>query len=188
VKTFRIVALIVAAAGLSACGSSAVASSTPASPSPSPSAVASHSKLQAVDPCTLVTAQDASSAAGRTLINDVALGAAKITGGCFYGARGSSTGVYIYMQLYPDAATADAVTVEQFQSVMAGELGSPANTWQDVSGIGDRAYEFTAKGNAGSGIAILVYKGNVVFLVAMEPTTNEGAVEGLAKTAAGRLH
>ena len=182
----RLVLIVAAVAAVSACASSADASNVKAPPSPS--SVAAQSHIAPMNPCTLVTASDASKAAGRTLVNDVLLGASPVAGGCFYGAKGTSSGVYVYMQVYPDSATAGAVTAEQLESVMSGQLGSVTGEAKQVDGIGDKAIELTAKGKAGSGIGIVVYRSNVVFIVAVTPTTNAGNVEALAKTAVGRLH
>lgn len=182
----RLLVIVAAATSIAACASSAVASNTTA-PSASPSAGASQAKAQAPDPCSLVTANEASAAAGKTLVNDVSIGAARITGGCFYGARGTSTGVYVYMQVFPNAAIANGVTVKQFQTVMSGQLGNATGDARELGGFGDRAYEFTAKGNAGTGIAIVVFKGNVVFLVALEPSSSSSPVQGLARMAASRV-
>ncbi len=183
----RLVLIVAAAAGMTACASSAAASNLRTTSS-SPSPVTAHTRISRVDPCTLVTASEASKAAGRALVNNVTLGASPVAGGCFYGARGSSSGVYVYMQVYPDAATADAVTVEQLEAVMSGPLGTATADATQVAGIGDKAFEFTAKGAAGSGLAVVVYKSNVVFVIAVAPATLESTVQDLATTAAGRLH
>jgi hypothetical protein len=182
----RLVLIVAAAAVMTACASSADASNirTPSSPSPAPK----QARIAKVDPCALVTAADASKAAGKTLVNSVTLGASPVAGGCFYGARGTSAGVYVYTQVYPDAATADAVTVDQLESVMAGRLGSATGDATQIAGIGDRAFEFTANGAAGKGMAIVVYRSNVVFVIAMAPATEESTVQDLAKTAVSRVH
>jgi hypothetical protein len=169
------------------CGSSSTAAFSP-SPSPSATASGSAGKASAVDPCALVTAGDASSAAGKQVANLVSLGAPAIPGACFYGTQKGSAAVFVYAQVYKDAATADAVTVEQFQTAVASQIGQSSKDSKDVGGIGDRAYEFSVKNKSGSGMAILVFKGNVVFLIALEPTSGTSTVENLAKTAVTRLH
>ena len=177
----------VAAMFLAGCGSSSTAAFSP-SPSPSAKASGSSSKANGVDPCALVTAGDASSAAGKQVANLVSMGAPVIPGACFYGTQKGTASVFVYTQVYRDAATAGAVTVEEFQSAVSSQIGQSSKDSKDVGGIGDRAYEFTVKNKSGSGIAILVFKGNVVFLIALDPTNNESAVENLAKTAVTRLH
>ena len=182
----RLVLIVAAAAVMSACASSAAASNvrTPSSPSPVPT----QARIATADPCALVTASEASKAAGRTLVNSVSLGAAPVAGGCFYSAKGASAGVYVYTQVYPNAATADAVTVDQLESVMAGRIGAATGDPTQVDGIGDKAYEFVAKGGAGNGMGIVVYRSNVVFIVAVAPTTDESTIQALATTAVSRLH
>jgi hypothetical protein len=177
--------LAIVTMALCACGSSSSASTTgSSSPSPSPSPSEQH--IAAVDACKLVTASEASAAAGKKLVNLQTLGAPVIPGACFYGAQGSSTGVFVYAQVYPDTATADAVTAQQFQVALAAQLGQGATSGKEVDGIGDKAFEFTGEGNAGKGVAIIVFKENVVFIVAVDPGGTT-ATEGLARTAVGRL-
>jgi hypothetical protein len=167
-----------------ACGSSSLANS---SNSPSPSSSHSVSHIASVDPCSLVTQSEASAVVGKNVQNLVSLGGPSIPGACFYGAQHSSVGVFVYAQVYPDTSTADAVTAEQFQTVLAAQLGKDSTSAEEVSGIGDKAFEFGATGNAGKGIAIIVFKANVVFIIAVDPTNSPGAVEGLAKNAVNRL-
>ena len=175
--------LAVATLVLCACGSSSSSSTTgSASPSPSPS----ETHIASVDACKLVTQSEASAAAGAALVNLATMGAPIIPGACFYGAQNSSTGVFIYAQVYPDTQTADAVTAEQFQVALAAQLGKGATSGKAVDGIGDKAFEFTGEGNAGNGVAIIVFKANVVFIIAVDPG-GATATENLARTAVGRL-
>src|SRR5579885_3323903 len=133
---------------LCACGSSSAANSNGGS-SPSPGASPSELHIASVDACKLVTLQT--------------VGMPVIPGACFYGAQNSSTGVFVYAQVYPDTQTADAVTADQFQAAPAAQLGTGATSGKAVDGIGDKAFEFTGEGNAGNGVAIIVFKANVVF-------------------------
>ena len=176
--------LACAAVALCACGSSSSAA-TSSSPSPSPSA--SEANIASVNACALVTQSEASSAAGKQLVNMTTLGAPTIPGACFYGAQGSSAGVFVYAQVYPDSATAHAVTAQEFQTALAAQLGKGATSGKEISGIGDKAFEFTGEGNAGNGVAIIVFKANVVFIIAVDPGGTT-AVEKLATNAVGRLH
>ncbi len=175
----------IATLALMACGSSSTANGTNGS-SPSPTAKPSETHIASVDACKLVTQSEASAAAGKTLVNLQTIGGPAIPGACFYGAQNSSTGVFIYAQVYPDSATADAVTAQEFQTALAAQLGKGATSGKEVGGIGDKAFEFTGEGNGGNGVAIIVFKANVVFIVALDPG-GATATENLAKTAAGRL-
>jgi hypothetical protein len=56
-----------------------------------------------------------------------------------------------------------------------------------VSGIGDKAVEYSATASSGNGIVIFVFKSNVVFMIALTPSTNSTVIEKLATTAVGRL-
>lgn len=171
-------AVAAAMLAMAACGGSSTGGSTGGA-SPSPSLIAS------VDACSLVTATEASSAAGTTLTNMVGV---TIPGACFYGQQGGSGGVFIYAQAYPDAAAANAVTAQQMSAALGMQVGAGATSGKEVSGIGDKAFEFTATGNAGEGSAIIVFKSNVVIMILVDPSTSSNTIEGLAKTAVGRLH
>ena len=56
-----------------------------------------------------------------------------------------------------------------------------------VQGIGDKAFEYTATSSSGGGIAIFVFKANVVLMIALSPTTDSAKVEALARAAVGRF-
>jgi hypothetical protein len=134
-----------------------------------------------------VTISEASTAAGAALTNLTANLPQAIPGFCFYGQQNGSAGVIVYAQVYPDSATANQVTAAQFSAALQAQIGTGATSAKEVSGIGDKAYEFTSNGNAGAGIAIIVIKSNVIFMIAVDPTSSPGTVEGLAKTAVSRL-
>lgn len=177
-RIWRQGAVAVAVLAASACGGSAGGSSSSGA-SPSPSLIAS------VDACSLVTASEASSAAGTTLTNMVGV---TVPGACFYGQQGGSAGVFVYAQAYPDSAAANAVTAQQMSAALGMQVGAGATSGKQVSGIGDKAYEFTANGTAGAGNAIIVFKTNVVIMILVDPSTSSQNIEQLAKTAVGRLH
>lgn len=182
----RFIGVLGAGITLAACGGSTSSSTTTTSPSPSPSPTPVH--IASVDACTLVTASEASAAAGATLANLASLGGVVIPGACFYGAQNSSVGVFVFAQVYPDSTTANAVTADQLSAALGGRIGVGATSGKEVSGIGDKAFEYTANGNAGNGIAIIAFKANVIVLIAVDPTADPTVVEGLARTAIGRLH
>lgn len=176
--------LAIATLTLCACGSSSTGSSS-GSPSPSPSPSEQH--IASVDACSLVTTGEASAVAGAQLTNLTASLPQAIPGFCFYGEQNGSSGVIVYAQVYADSATADNVNAAEFSAALQAQIGSGATSAKQVDGIGDKAYEFTANGQAGAGIAIIVVKANVIFMIVVDPSTNPGAVEGLARTAAGRV-
>jgi hypothetical protein len=162
-----------------ACGSSG---GTSGGSTPTP-ARAPH--IASVDACTLVTADEASAAVGSPLTNLSATGGVQIPGACIYGASGSSSTVFVYAQVYPDATAAGAVQPDKVAAALAGQLG--VSNAHSVNGIGDRAVEYSASGTAGGGLAIFVFRYNVVMLIAVDPTSNSNTIEQLARRAVSRL-
>ena len=75
----------------------------------------------------------------------------------------------------------------QVAAVLAGQLNMSGSNAHVVTGIGDKAVEYTTTGSDGNGIVIFVFKANVVMMIAINPTTNAAAVEQLARTAVSRL-
>ncbi len=175
----RLLSLLAAVLLATACGSSGDTSS---GSTPSPKG-ALH--VTAVDACTLVTANEASAAVGSPMTNLGATGGAQVPGACIYGASGSSSTVFVYAQVYPDATTANAVQPNQVAAALAGALG--VSNAHQVNGIGDKAFEYTASGTAGGGLAIFVFRYNVVMMIAADPTSDSGTIEQLARTAVSRL-
>jgi hypothetical protein len=169
---------------LAACGSSSNASNNSTSTS------SNQTHIAAVDACSLVTAGEASSAAGATLTNLTASLPQSVPGICVFGEQASSGSatVIVYAQVYPDSATADQVTAAEFSAAMQGQIGSGATSAKEVKGIGDRAFEFTSTGGAGDGLVIIVFKYNVIFMIAVDPSSSPGTIESLAKKAIDRLH
>ena len=164
-----------------ACGSSTTSTATKPSPSPSPSHAP---QIASVDACKLVTAEEASAAAGTTLTNESTSTGASTQGFCFYAAAGSSAGVIVFAQVYPDATAAEAVSPQQ---IAAALNGSGVANAKPVSGIGDKAVEYSLSSSGSTGIAIFVFKSNVLVMIAITGTSNASAVEQLARTAVGRL-
>jgi hypothetical protein len=181
----RGVIAVVATCGLmvSACGSSGSSSKASVTPTPTPTPKAK--TIANVDACTLVTAADASTATGVTVSN---LGAgAPVSGACIYASADGTTTVFVIAQAYADATTANAVSPEQLAAALNGAYGI-ANA-KTVSGIGDKAVEYTVSSTASgtTGTVIFVFKSNVVIMIAVTPTTSPTPVEQLARTAVGRL-
>jgi hypothetical protein len=77
------------------------------------------------------------------------------------------------------------VQPDQVAAALAGQMGITNS--HSVTGIGDKAFEYTATGSAGAGIAIFVFKANVVMMIAVDPTSTSGTIEQLARTAVSRL-
>jgi hypothetical protein len=138
-----------------------------------------------VDACTLVTAPEASSATGTTVSNLGGASGVQVPGACFYVSSDGRTSVVVYAQAYPDATTADAISSQQIAAAI--NSGSGVTNAKSVSGIGDKAVEYSITTGGGNGIVIFVFKSNVVVMVAVTPATSSTAIEQLAKTAVGRL-
>jgi hypothetical protein len=175
---------LVAAAGvlIGACGSSnsPSASSSSGSHSPSPSSTL----ISKVDACTLVTASEASSAAGATVTNFGGAGATA-TGACIYASSDGTASVIVFAQAYPDTTAAQAISPEQIAASINNGAGV-ANA-KAVSGIGDKAVEYSTTAAGGNGSVIFVFKSNVVMMIAVTPAPSSTALEQLARNAVGRL-
>jgi hypothetical protein len=168
---------------LAACGGSSnnTASNSPsASPSPSKEAT-----ISSVDACKLVTAADASTAAGTTVTNLAAGAGVTIPGACVYSSADSSATVFVYAQTYADTNAAQQVSPDQIVAALNGQYG--VSNAKAVAGIGDKAFEYTANAAGSSGVAIFVFKSNVVLMVLVSPSTDANKVEELARTAVSRL-
>ena len=175
---------VVAICGLlvGACGSSSPSSKASVTPTPTPKA----KTISNVDACKLVTAADASTATGVTVTN---LGAgAPGTGACIYGSADGTSSVFVIAEAYPDATSANAVSPEQLAAALNGAYGI-ANA-KSVSGIGDKAVEYTTTSAASgsTGAVIFVFKSNVVIVIVISPLTDTKKLEDLARTAVGNLH
>ena len=175
---------MVAAAGLliGACGSTNTpsASSSSGSHSPSPSSTL----ISKVDACTLVSAADASTAAGTTVVSFGGAGATP-TGACIYASSDGTASVIVFAQAYPDTTTAQAVSPEQIAASINNGAGV-ANA-KAVSGIGDKAVEYSTTAAGGNGSVIFVFKSNVVMMIAVTPAPSSSALEQLARNAVGKL-
>lgn len=94
--------------------------------------------------------------------------------------------VFVFAQFYPDMNTAAAVSPEQMAAALSGAYAIAGA--KVVSGIGDKAIEYSGTSSSGSaGIVIFVFKSNVVIMIALGPSTDSNAVEQLARTALSRL-
>ena len=134
----------------------------------------------------LVTATDASTAAGTAVTNMGASSGAQIPGACFYASADGRSTVVVFAQTYPDATTAQSVSPEQIAAgINLG--GAGVASARPVSGIGDKAVEYSITSAGSEGTAIFVFKSNVLILIAVSPSASSTAIELLARTAVGRL-
>ena len=171
---------VMAALAVGGCGGSGSSST----PSPSPNA--SPTLITAVQACSLVTADDASGATGQTLTNP-STSTSAVPGACFYTSADGKTSVIVFAQVYPDSSAAQAVSAQQVAAALTG-AGSGLTNAKPVTGIGDKAVEYTVSGSGSTGTVIFVFKANVLLLIAMSPSPpSTTVVERLATTAVGRL-
>ena len=186
VSTLSVVAGLFFLAACGSCGSSSTgggSSTTPrAESSPTSSSGTTYSN---VDACKLVTAGDASTAVGTTVAN--AAGAAAFPGACFYTSSDGTAIVLVFAQVEPNASAAASVDPNQITAAFASVYG--IKNAHAVSGIGDKAFEYSATSSVSSsnGIAIFVFKANVLIFIVMSPSTDSGKIESLARTAVSRL-
>ena len=167
-----------------ACGGSSGSTSN-ASPKASPTPTKAK-QITAVDACTLVSASDASAAVGTTLTALPTGAGAAAQSICIYSSQsGSQAGVFVFAEVYSDTSAADQVQPDQIAAALNGQFG--VTNSKAVTGIGDKAFEYTATSAEGSGIAIFVFKGNVVLMIVVSPATNASKVEAIARTAVGNL-
>lgn len=177
---------LVATISLASCGSCGASnsSSTGSGASPSPSPSKSALITGTLDACKLVTATDATAATGITMTS---LSAGSATGVCIYSGQTDSTSasVFVYAQAYPDASSADSISPDQMAAAFQGQFG--ITNAKSVTGIGDKAFEYTSTSSGGSGVVIFVFKSNVVMFIVVSPTTDSTKVEALARIAVGNL-
>jgi hypothetical protein len=124
-------------------------------------------------------------ATGITVTNLAGTSGASIPGACFYGTADGSTSVLVFAEFYPDASSAAAVSPESMAASLNGAYGI-ANA-KVVTGIGDKAVEYSSTSSAGNGAVIFVFKSNVVMFIALTPASGTTGIEQLARTAVGRL-
>jgi 2-oxoisovalerate dehydrogenase E2 component (dihydrolipoyl transacylase) len=119
-----------------------------------------------VQACSLVTADDASSATAKTLTQG---SEAAVPGACFYASADGKTDVIVFAQVYADASAAQAVSIDQIAAALTG-AGNGLGTATVVSGIGDKALEYSVSSSGSTGLIIIVFKSNVLLMIAMLPT------------------
>ena len=145
-----------------------------------------------LDPCTLVTAQEASQLAGASYTT----GKEETTAGngkyCWYGAQTTNVFEVVVAQA-PDAATLQAEKTAALAKIQQGATGPAKITM--LSGIGDEAafltLSQTISGQTLNGSGIYVVKGLVFFaivdIVLGKPAPTSAAMQAQAQTVISRL-
>jgi hypothetical protein len=140
------------------------------------------------DLCTVVTV-DAAAKALNVSATDLQSAGQQIPGACVYASKtDSKTGLFMFAQAYPDASSANAIQPDQIAAAYKSIYG--ISNAKVVTGVGDKAVEYTVSdsANGSTGIALFVFKANVVMFIVMTPSTDENAIQTLAKTALSQLH
>ena len=171
----RIALVLVAAAFVAAgCGGS---SSTSSESSPTPSPVAKKKPAvhyAAVDACKLLSADDASTAAGAK-VDALPTGAGASTASiCIFGSSGSSdsnqAGVLMIVEVYPDQAAADATQTDQVAAGLAAQFGvTGVAKPKIIDNIGDKAVEYQVTRAQGGAVGMFVFRANVLMFIIVSP-------------------
>lgn len=170
---------------------------------PSASSPTKAGQFRTVAACTLASETDATTAVGTPMAGGIYTwdGARFVPGApsgasdaaepslCYYVTKETSgisqKFVFVLAAVYPDQTTAGAVNPDRFTAVYRSRM-SVSNS-RAVNGIGDRAVEYTAATSLGNGIAIFVFRANVVLMIAAAPTDDSAKLEALAREAVTNL-
>lgn len=110
---------------------------------------------------------------------------ATVPGACVYASADGATSILVYTQVYPDTSAADSVQPDTLATTLGAAFG--VSNAKNVTGIGDKAVEYTSATAGSGGALILVFKANVLIMVIESPASDTSVVESLAKTAVSRL-
>lgn len=131
---------------------------------------------------------DAAATALGIAATDVQSAGQQIPGACIYASKtNSQAGLFVFAQSYPDSMSAAAISPDQVAAAYRSIYG--ITNARTVAGIGDKAVEYTVTNqqNGGSGIALFVFKGNVIMFFVLSPSTDENAIQTLAKGVVSKL-
>jgi hypothetical protein len=81
--------------------------------------------------------------------------------------------------------TAAAISPEKLAAALKNT--NATGTAKVVTGIGDKAVEYTFTTSGSGGTMIFAFKSNVIIMIVLTPSTDPTTVENLARTAVGRL-
>jgi hypothetical protein len=178
----RYFVVVLSAIALAACGGSSNNSSTSGSTSPSVSPSSSSGPhIATIDACSVVTADLAKQDLG---VDFQGSGASTV---CTYASADGTKSLLVFGEVLPDASAAAQVQPEQLAQQFNSAFG--VTNAKTLSGIGDKAVEYSLTSGGQSGTIIFIFKSNVVLMLILEPTPNDtSGFEKLAKAAADNLH
>jgi hypothetical protein len=106
---------------------------------------------------------------------------------CSYASADGTKSLLVFGEVLPDASAAAQVQPEQLAQQFNSAFG--VTNAKTLSGIGDKAVEYSLTSGGQSGTIIFIFKSNVVLMLVLEPTPSDtSGFEKLAKTAADNLH
>ena len=174
------VVVVVAVLALAGCSGSSSKASTPTTVTPTiPPITSTTTVIPAIDPCTLLTAQDATQLIGKTVKRTPVVGTGGVTA-CTY-AAGTSGGAEITVKVDANAKAAHdefPAWVQPIPGVAAGL------TVASVPNLGNEA---SSTHNLNVNDGIYVRRGATLVKIGAYPAVGDAALLAAAKTALARL-
>lgn len=106
---------------------------------------------------------------------------------CTYATADGTKQLLVFGEVLPDASAAAQVQPEQLAQQFNAAYG--VTNAKTLSGIGDKAVEYSLTSSGQSGTSIFIFKANVVLMLILTPSPSDtSGFEKLAKAAADNLH
>lgn len=106
---------------------------------------------------------------------------------CTYASSDGTKQLLVFGEVLPDASTAAQVQPQQLAQSFNSAYG--VTNAKTLSGIGDKAVEYSLNSGGQGGTIIFIFKANVVLMLILEPTPSDtSGFEKLAKAAADNIH
>jgi hypothetical protein len=106
---------------------------------------------------------------------------------CTYSSADGTQSLLVFGEVLPDASAAAQVQPDQLAQQFNSAYG--VTNGKTLSGIGDKAVEYSLTSGGQSGTIIFILKSNIVLLLVLEPTPSDtSGFEKLAKAAADNIH
>lgn len=106
---------------------------------------------------------------------------------CTYASADGTQSLLVFGEVLPDASAAAQVQPDQLAQQYNAAYG--ITNAKTLSGVGDKAVEYSLNSGAQTGTIIFIFKSNVVLMLILQPTPSDtSGLEKLAKAAADNLH
>jgi hypothetical protein len=106
---------------------------------------------------------------------------------CTYSSADGTQSLLVFGEVLTDASAAAQVQPDQLAQQLNSAYG--VTNSKTLSGIGDKAVEYSLTSGGQSGTIIFILKSNIVLMLILEPTPSDtSGFEKLAKAAADNLH